>query len=112
MIKQPSHDDTRNDWQAICWRMNERKITPWELARQTEYPQYLIEDGISGEPIPIEVDFLRKCVVVFRLLPLVSGKAKTFEKTINSLSYDDCMGFIKPTPAMPPQQGNFWEHND
>jgi len=106
----PSQDDInerKGIWQAICWRMNVHKVPPKELAHQTPYSQDLIERGIGGEAVPITLDFLRDCVKAFGL---ASGRAKNHEKPTDILSYGKCVELLKPSPAMPPRQGNFWDY--
>jgi len=105
----PTQDDIneRKDiWQAIRWRMNERRITPQSLARRTGYSQDLIERGISGEPVPIR-HVLRSFVEAFGL-----RSGRFYEETVDSLTDDTCKKLLKPTPAMPPRQGNFWDYWD
>ena len=112
MIRQPTEADIneRKDiWQAIRWRMNERRITPQELASRARYSQDLIERGLRGEPIPITDDFIHKCVMAFGL---TSGRTKYYEDTVDCLSYDECIRLIGPPPAMPRRQGNFWDWNE
>ena len=112
MIRRPTEDDIneRKDiWQAIRWRMNVHRLTPKELARQTPYSQDLIERGIGGKPLPITLDFLRACVTAFGLIGVTSGRTKPYEKKVDILSYDGYIELIKPPPAMPPRQGNFWD---
>lgn len=108
----PSQDDIneRKDiWQTIRWRMNERRFTPKDLANRTQYSQDLIERGIRGEPIPITPPFLLDCVTAFGL---TSGRTKYYEETADDLSYNECVELLKPPPAMPPRQSNFWEYAD
>jgi hypothetical protein len=95
-------------WQVIRWRMNSHKIEPKELAKRTNYSQDLIERGISGEPVPITFPFLCACVEAFSL----SGRGKFYEDTIESRSISEVENILKPQPAMPPRQGNFWEYDD
>ncbi len=95
----------KDDWQKIRWRMNERRITPEELAHKTQYSPDLIERGVRGEPIPITDDFIHKCVMAFNL---TSSRIKYFEETVYDLPYDECIEIIGPPSAMPPRQGNFW----
>ena len=105
----PNQDDIneRKDiWQAIRWRMNERRITPQELARRARYSQDLIERGISGEPVPIR-HALRNFVEAFGL-----RSGRFYEETVDSLPDDECKKLLKPQSAMPPRQGNFWDWND
>jgi len=99
-------NDIKNIWQAIRWRLNERRLTPLKLAFQTEYSKKDIERGIRGEPVEITVDFLRDCVLAFGL---TSGRTKHYEETADDLPWDECVRLIKPPPAMPPRQGNFWD---
>ena len=98
----------KNTWQVILYRMRERKITPAELSRRTGYTRGYIERGINGESVEISVDFLRRCVGAMIINP-VSGRTSDYEKAISTFSYDDCVELLKPPPAMPPRQGNFWD---
>ena len=101
-------NQTKSIWQAIRWRMNERRLTPTGLAARTGYSKNEIERGIGGEPVEIGVDFLRDCVLAFGL---TSGRRKYFEETgVENLSWDECVKLIKPPPAVPPRQGNFWDY--
>jgi len=109
MTNQDQINAIKNIWQAILFRMNERRITPSDLADRTGYRRELIERGIKGEIIPVTLDFLRDCVTVFGL---TSGRAKYYEDTAEILSIGECVSLIKPPPAMSPKQGNFWEYND
>jgi hypothetical protein len=108
MIRRPTEDDIneRKDiWKAIRWRMNERRITPQELARRARYSQDLIERGISGEPVPIR-HALRSFVEAFGL-----REGRFYEETADSLTDDVCKKLLKPPSAMPPRQGNFWDYD-
>ena len=96
-------------WQTIKWRMNAHRVTPKQLAYQTRYSQELIERGISGEPVPITSAFLRACVMAFGL---TSGRTKYYEDTVEILSDDELKALLKPEPAMPPRQGNFWDYDE
>jgi len=98
-------NERKNIWQEICWRMNEKRFTPQKLASLTGYPLQLIERGVTGEPVPIE-HALHKFVEAFGL---TSGRMKFYEETDDLLSYEECRKLIKPPPAMPPRQGNFWD---
>ncbi len=98
----------KNTWQAILNCMRERKITPAKLSQRTGYTRGYIERGISGESVEISLDFLHRCVGAMIINP-VSGRASDYEKTISTLSYNDCVKLLKPPPAMPPRQGNFWD---
>jgi hypothetical protein len=102
-------NEIKNIWQAICARMNERRMAPKQVAYKTGYPLKYIERGIVGEPAPITLDFLQDFVTV---LGLTSGRTKHYEDTAEILSWEDCVALIKPQPAMPPRQGNFWEWSD
>ncbi len=95
-------------WPAIVLRMNERRITPELLAYKTGYSLKRIREGIAGTPAQITEDFLRKCVIAFGLL---DGR-KSDGKGADTLSFDECVKLIKPTPAMPPRKGNFWDYDD
>jgi hypothetical protein len=97
----------KNVWQSIRWRMNERRLTPLELHYKTGYSVEHIERGTAGDLIPITSDFLRNCVVVFGL---ISGRTKYYEETVDILTYEECVDLLKPPPAMPPRQGNFWDY--
>lgn len=108
MPKQNQSNEVLNIWQAIRFRMNERRVTPMGLASRTRYSKNEIERGIAGEPVMIDLDFLRDCILAFRL---TIGRAEHYEETVKSLTWDECMGSIKPPPAMPPQQGNFWDYD-
>ena len=111
MIRRPTENDLNeriDTWQAIRWRMNVHNITPKALAQKTPYSQDLIERGIGGDPIPITDDFIRKCVMAFGLKS--ASRAKFYEETDDILSYDECRKLIKPSPSMPPPQGNFWDY--
>jgi len=113
MIKARSEDDEKrlkSDWQAIRWRMNERRTDPTKLSKLTGYSESDIKKGIGGELIPIPLSFLRNAVRAFRL---VEARAKTYEEDpLDLMSYEEYMELIKPPPAMPPRQGNFWELQD
>jgi len=102
-------DETKDIWQAICWRMNERRVIPKQVAYHTGYPLKFIEKGIAGEPAQITLAFLQDFVTA---LGLTSGRTKHYEDTAEILSWEDCVEAIKPTPAVPPRQGNFWEWQD
>lgn len=104
---QDQSSEIKNIWQAICLRMNERRLTPADLAYKTGYSKNHIERGIEGEPIPITDDFIHKCVMAFGL---TSGRARYYEETVDILSYDECVKLIKPAPSMPHRQGNFWDY--
>jgi len=109
MIRRPSEDDIneiKDIWQAIRWRMNERRITPQKLASRARYSQDLIERGISGEPVPIR-HALRSFVEAFGL-----RSGRFYEETVDSLTDDKCKELLKPPSAMPPRQGNFWDYDD
>ena len=109
MSNQELINEIKNIWQAIRSRMNEYKITPAKLAYETGYKREHIERGINGEIIPITLEFLRDCVTVFGL---TSSRAKHYEDTADILSSEECISLLKPRPAMPPKQGNFWERDD
>ena len=105
----PSQDELNHRkelWGNIKWRMNVHRITPKELADKTPYSQDLIKRGINGEPVPITRPFLEALVIAFGL---TSGRTKYYEETIESLPDSDLEQLIKPLPAMPPRQGNFWD---
>ena len=94
-------------WQAIRWRMNERRITPEELALKTGYSKDHVERGLVGEPIPITKMFLNRAAMAFGL---TSGRAKYYEDTTEILTYEELVDLIMPKPAMPPRQGDFWNY--
>lgn len=96
-------------WQTIKWRMNVHRITPKVLADKTPYSKDLIDRGIGGEPVPITSDFSRACVNVFGLK---SARAKYYEDTDDILSDDELETLLRPQPAMPPRQGNFWDSDE
>ncbi|MBI4285206.1 MAG: hypothetical protein HY670_04800 [Chloroflexi bacterium] len=96
----------RDIWQYILDRMRERRITPERLSSLTGYPVDRIRRGIKGEPVEITDDFLRECVMAFGL---TSGRTRSYEETVDTLSFDECVNMLKPPPAMPPRQGNFWD---
>ncbi len=100
-------NEIKSIWQAIRWRMNERRLAPMNLAYRTKYSKNEIERGIAGEPVEITVESLRDCVMAFGL---TSGRTKHYEETVEDLSWDECVRLIKPQPAMPPRQGNFWDY--
>jgi hypothetical protein len=106
---QKNINERKDIWKAVCWRMNERRIMPQELARMTGYSKNLIEKGICGDPVPVTEDFLQNCVTAFGL---TNARAMYFEDTLDILSHDELVQLIKPPPAMPPRQGNFWDYND
>ena len=113
MLKESSDADknqVKSDWQAIRNRMNERRIDPTKLARLAGYSEIEIRKGIGGDPIPITASFLRNAV---RAFSLVSARAKSLgEDPLNYLSYEDCMELIRPRPAMPTGERDFWEMPD
>lgn len=96
-----------NIWQIIRWRMNVHKITPQQLSLTTGYSRGHIERGLKGEPIEIGISFLRDCVMAFGL---TSGRTRYYEETVENLSWEECVRLLKPTPAMPPRQGDFWDY--
>jgi hypothetical protein len=114
----PSQEDInrRKDvWQMILWRMGVHRFTPKKLASQTPYSQSLIEKGISGEPIPLTLPFLRACVKAFgSAMGRIDccGRIVDDGKTVDDMPYDECVDILKPPPEMPPRQGNFWEYED
>ncbi len=113
--RETNEKDFKSDWQALRQRMNMHRITPKKIAYLTKYPIDRIMKGTSGELIPITTSFLNRCVRVFGLVDSraqLNAKAQSYEDTDESLSYDECMRLIKPPPAMPPLQGNFWERED
>jgi len=104
----------KDDWLAIRYRMNERRIDPARLSYVTNYPERNIRRGINGEDIPIPLNFLNRVV---KALGLVSTRSEDtgsqfYEGSLDLMSYDECMRLIKPNPACPPRQGNFWETGD
>ena len=112
MIEARSETDEKNlksDWQAILWRMKAHRIAPASLAYLTKYPEDSIRKGISGELIPITLPFLHGCVRAFELVNARKAGAQLYADPVESMSYDECIRLIKPAPAMPPRQGNFWE---
>ena len=68
-----------------------------------------IKKGIAGELIPIPFSFLRDAVRAFEL---VEARGKTYQDPLDSMEYEELMELIKPPPAMPPRQGDFWEWSD
>jgi len=109
MPNQNQINEVLNIWQAIRNRMNERRLAPMGLASRTKYSKNDIERGIAGEIVSIDLDFLRDCVLAFGL---PSGKTKYYEETVEGLTWDECVRLIKPPPAMPPRQGNFWDYDN
>lgn len=105
---QVSH--TRDLWEAIKWRMNSHKVTPEELAYRTPYSQDLIERGINGAPVPLTHPFKLACVKAFGLR--VRDARGGLYALDDDLSDDEIDRLLKPEPAMPPRQGNFWEWPD
>ena len=103
---QASH--IRDLWEAIKWRMNVHRVTPEELARRTPYSQDLIERGIHGDPVPLTCAFRLACVKAFGLRD-ARGSLYGLDE---DLSDDEIDRLLKPEPAMPPRQGNFWEWKD
>ena len=108
-LNQEEINRKKDIWQIIRWRMNAHRITPEELAKRTHFSKELIERGINGEPMPITSPFLHDCVNAFGL---TSARAKFFEETVDELSDEACIKLLKPEPAMPPRQGNFWEYQE
>jgi len=98
-------EEILNLWQKIRVAMNAHYITPQQLAMATNKSASLINRGISGEPIDIDLFFLNRFV---KALGYGSGR------TGNGLDYswDECVKFITPKPAMPPLPGNIWDNND
>ena len=109
MLDQDQVNEIKNIWQTICYRMNERRLSPADLATRTRYSKQHIERGISGEVIPITFDFLRDCFVAFNLK---SARAKYYEDTEEILSFQEYVEHLKPKPSMLPRQGNFWDNDD
>ena len=106
MLDQDDIKEIKNIWQMIRWRMNERRILPQELARRTGFSQQHIERGIKGEPVPI-----RHALPYFiKAFGITSARQKGPEDTVDILTYDECIKLLKPPPAMPPYQGNFWDY--
>ncbi len=115
MIEAHGETDEKNfksDWQAILWCMKAHRIDPARLAYLTKYPESNIRKGISGELIPIMLPFLHRCIRAFQLVNARNTGAQLYEDPVESMSYEECMRLIKPPPAMPPPQGNFWEIED
>ena len=115
----PTQDEInqrKDGWKIIANRMNIHHVTPEELASKTPYSQNLIKKGIGGEPIPITKEFARDCVIkAFKLREVeIDGRIKdvNYAKPVDDLSYEDYMELMKPPPAMPPKQGNFWEWDE
>ena len=105
-LEQDSRTESKNIWQMIRLRMNERHITPNELAFRTRRSKDIINKGLEGYPVEITLDFLRDCVMA---LNLTSGRTRFYEETEEDLSWQGCVDLLMPPPAMPPKQGNFWD---
>lgn len=97
-------NENKNMWQAIRYRMNERKIAPYELAKRTGYSINLIIKGTKGEAALLTEEFVRNCISVFQLT-----NSRTDDGSGGILSLDECLGLLKPKPAMPSGDGNFWD---
>jgi hypothetical protein len=104
-------DEIKNIWQTILYRMRERYISPIKLANQTGQSRDFIERGIKGEPERLELRFLQNCVRTLIYNP-ISGRTNEYDKVITSLSFQDCVRLLKPSPQMPPRSGNPWEWDD
>jgi hypothetical protein len=106
--------ERKNDWQAILYRMREKNVSPSKLSQKTYYPEQLIEKGIKGEPVEIELSFLRNCVKILVFEPTesrITGQTHKHDKFLENLSYSDCIKLIKPSPAMPPLTLNPWDRD-
>jgi hypothetical protein len=88
--------------------MNERRITPQRLAKAIGFSRTDVERGLKGEPVPIR----HALPTVIVALGLIDAREKGPENIADVLTYDKCLELLKPPPAMPPRQGNFWEYED
>ena len=86
--------------------MNAYYITPQRLSMATKKSVSLIIRGLDGEPIDIDLLFLNSIVKA-----LGYGSGRTGKGGLD-YSWDECIKFISPKPAMPPLPGNIWDNND
>jgi hypothetical protein len=108
----PNEEDLnhrREMWQVIRWRMNAHRIDPEKLAKLTSYSKYSIERGIEGEPEPITFPFLCGCVKAFGI---PSGRGKYFGDLLENRTIPELEDMLRPPPAMPPSQNDFWKRQE
>lgn len=104
-------DDNASIWKIIIRNMNIYRIKPSQLAQLTGYSIFLIIKGVKGEAALITDDFLRNCVEVFGS---TSGRIdrKISIKTSSKLTRQECIDALRPPPAMPTGEKNFWENDE
>lgn len=98
-------EEILNIWQMLAYNMNIFHVTPQQLASKTQKSITLVSRGLKGEPIAIDLSFLRGCVKAFGF-----GSGRT-GKDGSGYSWDQCVKLLKPNPEMPPR-GYFWENID
>lgn len=93
-------NDRRIISQGIQYWAVELGISLRTLARRTGHSIEYIKKVIAGEPVEIELDFLRDCVLA---LGRSSGRREYFEETgVENLSWEECVRLIR---APLPRQG-------
>jgi len=94
---------------GILWWMSEQGLTlaklAYRMSRMRRSKDY-IKSVIAVEPVEIEVDFLRDCVLAFGL-PI--GRTTDYEETVKNLSWGECVELLTASLAVPPRQGHLWD---
>lgn len=98
-----SNDLRRIIAEGIKWWRRELGFSIRKLASLTGHSESYIKKVIDCEPVDIGVDFLRDCVIAF---DRTSGRTKSYEDTIDILSFEEYVELLKP---LPPRQGKLWD---
>jgi hypothetical protein len=96
--------DIKNIWQSLLWHMRERNLRTLQISDATGYRIEHIERGLTGEPIPVTEEFLRRLVIYLGLVPVRTGRYE--DRYVPT--YDQCVELLKP-PEEPPQQSSLWD---
>ena len=91
---------------GIIWWKSQQGLTLAAVAYRVRRSKDYIRSVIAVEPVNIEVDFLRDCVLTFGL-PI--GRTEDYGATVKNLSWDKCVELLTAPLAMPIHQGNLWD---
>ena len=93
-------------WQAICWWMERKLLTPDVLARLTGYSIHSIKRGIRSGTEYLTSDFVHACVDAFGLR---NSRQRGIEDTAYDLTDDECVYLLTSALTVRARQGKLWD---
>jgi len=98
-------------WNAIIFRMNERRKPPEHMLKQTGSNLFKSMDSVK-ENVYLPNSFLCSVILALDLYEARAPSELAKLRELEKKSRQQLVDIIKPQPAMPPTKGNFWEHQD